>query len=680
MASYIHVDQPTTFDLEAAGKIAGWLINDSGYEPTFLINGQRVEWHKTDRPDVKNAHPGRNSIGFEVSYGPFDGTGEVAIIVGDAKRLLRFEQIKGDVKFDPRFRHLDHRFGSPNELAREPLELRRVVLIASCQLDLLTSYVSSLHGAPQIERYVVGFASGLPPKLAHDPSEYAFQIVQIPAVAVIPVGPWFALDGSIEAANLFFLDCVARLDLIATSLLKYANEQQVPAFVLNFLVPQQNAMGRLLPRYDFGNPVYFFEKLNEALVALIERTPNAYLLDADCLSAQSGRRYFQDETTDHFLHNGLIVNYGSELDLLRLHPVPPISETFGSRPMAMIRAVWEEAVALNRTLRQADAVKLVVFDLDDTLWRGVLAEEADVSPDRTEGWPLGIIESITYLRRRGILVALLSKNNEAMASEIYEKVYGTYFPLSDFVTRKIDWRPKTDNMREILQETNILPRNAVFIDDNPVERAAMLASYPEIRVLGENQYLIRRILLYAPETQVALITDESARRLEMVRAQIVREEHRQKLSRDDFIKSLGVSVERLAISSPEHPHFARAFELLNKTNQFNSTGRRWSPLEIKELFGSGGRLEAFRVSDAYTNYGLVGCAIIRGATIEQFVMSCRVIGLDVEQSVLKELIAEIGPIDAMLVHTDANMPIRTLWAGLGFLKVGENMWRSASKS
>ena len=248
-----------------------------------------------------------------------------------------------------------------------------------------------------------------------------------------------------------------------------------------------------------------------------------------------------------------------------------------------------------RTLRQVDSVKLVVVDLDDTLWRGVLAEENDISPDRIEGWPLGLVEALLYLRRRGVLLAILSKNDEARATKLFEDIYGRYMPLEAFTIRKINWKPKSENMQEILKEANLLPRNVVFIDDNPVERAAVRAAFPDLRVLGDNPLLCRRILLHSPETQVAKITEESSRRGEMVKAQIVREESRAKMSREDFIESLNVEVTIEAIDRLDHPRFARAFELINKTNQFNTTGRRWREGEIQALLQGGGALDVFQV-------------------------------------------------------------------------------------
>ena len=100
------------------------------------------------------------------------------------------------------------------------------------------------------------------------------------------------------------------------------------------------------------------------------------------------------------------------------------------------------------------------------------------------------------------------------------------------------------------------------------------------------------------------------------------------LPREEFLASLNVEVTRIAIADVAHSRYARALELINKSNQFNTTGRRWTPEEMQLLFAEGGRLETFEVRDRFTEYGLVGVAILRDGSIDQYVMSCRVIGLD----------------------------------------------------
>lgn len=336
-----------------------------------------------------------------------------------------------------------------------------------------------------------------------------------------------------------------------------------------------------------------------------------------------------------------------------------------------------------------DSVKLVIVDLDDTLWRGVAVEDDAISPIMTEGWPLGIAEALLYLKRRGIVLAIVSKNDGEKISAIWPRIFGGRLQLDDFAVRMINWDTKAENIAKVLAAVNVLPSSAVFIDDNPVERSIVEMNFPGVRTLGADVYHIRRVLLHSAETQVALISEESSRRTEMIRSQVIREAERSRLSREDFLASLNVSVEFVAVRDTDHPKFKRSFELINKTNQFNTTGRRWALEEMARAFASGAWLLAFEVQDKHTAYGLVGVAIIRENHIEQFVMSCRVIGLDVEQRAMAEIEARLfalgyQTVGASFVKTAANLLAADLFSKTGFVfdndQWGKEMKREAVSS
>jgi FkbH-like protein len=162
----------------------------------------------------------------------------------------------------------------------------------------------------------------------------------------------------------------------------------------------------------------------------------------------------------------------------------------------------------------------------------------------------------------------------------------------------------------------------------------------------------------------------------MIQAQMGREAERKELSRDEFLRKSAPQVSMLAIHSTDHPRFARAFELINKTNQFNTTGRRWTMAECAEFLTAGGLLYAFEVSDAYTGYGLVGAVMVKDRAIEQWVMSCRVLGYQIEEAVMAAIIAAIpernaGPISGRLIKTDVNFPCRNLFADCKFVEQGD---------
>ena len=155
-----------------------------------------------------------------------------------------------------------------------------------------------------------------------------------------------------------------------------------------------------------------------------------------------------------------------------------------------------------------------------------------------------------------------------------------------------------------------------------------------------------------------------------------RENERKSMSREEFLANLGarVGLGRFILASDER--FPRAFELLNKTNQFNTDGKRWTIQEMHDFFADGGQIITFNVFDKFTDYGLVGVILLQPSKIAQFVMSCRVLGLDVEIGVLRYIMRTIrggghgGPIEARIVETEANMPSRDVYKRAGFSDLG----------
>jgi FkbH-like protein len=361
-----------------------------------------------------------------------------------------------------------------------------------------------------------------------------------------------------------------------------------PTFVLNYMPPQQNPLGRLLPRYDLRNPVHFIEELNRALYDIVAAIPYSHVLDIAQIGACVGRQRFQDDPFFLTAHGGFVADYDFQFDKERLEPQQPLSSRFDFATQLTIESFWNEAQAMYRTLRGVDRVKVLCVDLDDTLWRGVPAELEDVDPAAMEGWPLGLAEALTVLRQRGVVLAIISKNDEARVREMWPQLFSGKLMLEDFAIRKIGWRPKPEAMAEVIAEANVLPESVVFLDDNPVERALMKSVHPLVRVIEAPHIDWRRILLWSPEMQVDVITEESTSRNVMIQAQVQRESDRLKMGLEEFLRSLDLRVELNRIDRAEGPQFQRALELVNKTNQFNTTGRRWTAGDTTDFLSSGG--------------------------------------------------------------------------------------------
>ncbi len=569
-------------------------------------------------------------------------------------------------------------YRAPRDLEVAPTRLKRVMLVGACMTGNWSAMFEHLEPGCVCERVLFNNTQILPARPTAPLADYDFQMVVLPFRAIVPEHSWFRLRYEDDAAyDTLFAECCARIALFLPQALRWNIEHNLLSFVGNFLTPQQSAMGRLLPRRSLKNPVHFVERLNDFLVEQLASLTNCYLLDLDQISATFGRKFIQDDAFWVSTHGSPLSDFDYRFDRQRLEPVDSLIGLFTNRVEDFIFAVWQEMKSMLRTVRQADQVKLVVMDLDDTLWRGVLAESEEISPYAIEGWPLGVAEALLDLRRRGVLLAIVSKNDESTIRRLWNRVFSGRLQLDDFAFVSINWRPKADNIRDVIRQANLLATSVVFVDDNPVERAAVLAGVPGIRVIGQNQHYLKRILLWSAETQVASISHESANRTEMIQQQVKREAVRGAMTRSDFLGSLRLQVETFAIDTARDPAFERAVELLNKTNQFNTSGRRWSRDELARAMAAGLHLLAFSVRDVHVEYGLVGLVLHERSRIEQVVMSCRVFGLEVEAAVIAQLVAALRgggnrkTIKGVLIPTAANAPCRTLYADAGFVAQGE---------
>jgi FkbH-like protein len=574
----------------------------------------------------------------------------------------------------------------PRELAVTDTGVRRILLIGACLAERWAVGISKLPARFGYDYFLIGAAlPGQPPRPIAD---YDFQIVQLPLRSAVPDSMFVNVaHNDMEGHERIFQHAVNRMRQQLANAMVWSAKFGLLTFVFGYQAPQQNPAGRLLPRYDLRNFVYFVEKLNEALAEEIARYQNAYLFDFNELLANHGRRYFQDDIVWRTNHGAQVGGFDVPLDKDRLEPAGTVMDLHELKIEELIAAGWNEILALFRTVRKIDPVKMVVVDLDDTLWRGVAAELLVDNLPSAEGWPIGLWEALSFLRRRGILLGIISKNEESTVLPLRAKIFGDKLKAEDFAVSQINWRTKVENMNEILRQVNILPGSVVYIDDNPAERAAIRAAFPDIRVLGGSPYAWRRILLWAPECQVPEITAESGRRTDMIQAQVAREEHRRAVSREDFLASLNVEMTLFPIGDSKHPKFPRTLELLNKTNQFNTTGRRWTLEECTAHMQASNSPTFFslEVKDAFTDYGLVIVAVVAGGTIEQFAMSCRVLGLEVEIAAVAKLIEILHlqgfeTVRGVMEATERNLPCRDFYQRCGFSLAADGSWYAVANS
>ena len=573
--------------------------------------------------------------------------------------------------------HNGAKFRAPSDLEVTPTIIKRGLCIGSCFAQTMQLEAQRISG---IEHdYVMYHSNGdLDNSLSRPITDYDYQLISLALRFVVPEDAFMRLDFNDEAAcENFFYEAKERLLQWLEGALLYSAQNNILTFVSNFLVPSQNPMGRLLRKKTYSNICYVIKQLNEVIEEEVSKYKNCYVLDFDGIAATFGKKYVQDEIVWLFNHGTILNDWDWDKDQERLEPQPPVSQHFDMMVDKFFQTVWREIEASIRTVRQQDSIKMVLVDLDDTMWRGIIGEDK-LNAVPVEGWPMGFAEALMYLKKRGIILGIMSKNDDERIINSWPDIYNNIIRLDDFATRRINWTPKSQNLEEILQEVNLLPKNVLFIDDNPVERNSIKQMYPDMRVLGANPYYFKQILMGAPETQVAVLTNESARRTEMIQSQIQREGSRKRMSREEFLASLNLKVNAFEVKGVDDSKFARSFELLNKTNQFNTTGKRWTIEEITALLKDGGKLFAFETEDKYTKYGLISLALVKGSEILQTVMSCRVIGMEVEKAVLAVLEQEmistgLSPLKANFVATPANGLCKDLYRSNGY-DLQEDTW------
>ena len=571
-------------------------------------------------------------------------------------------------------------FRVPSTLKREGMIPDRVLLIGSCAIDIFYDQLLQRSGRTCFTKITFNNGSTLPPLANEEAVAIDFQLVQLPIRAIMPEQMYLNGHVSEQTARSSFAVSRSLLRINFDAASSYNLDHGVQTFFLNFLTPQQNALGRLQDPYCYSNPIYYVAQLNRELCELVRSRRNMYYIDADQISSGLGKRFIQDDSVSHLNHGSTLSNIGMGSEG-RIEPIGDVPALYSARVKDFNQAVYDEILAAFRSIRQHGAIKLVIFDLDDTLWRGVAAERADdLGIDMTEGWPLGLLEAASFLHKRGILISIVSKNDDSNVVDAWNALYEHRFSLDNFVGRQVNWGSKVENILKVLELTNVGADATLFVDDNPVERERVRQALPEIRVLEGPLAEWRRQLLWSAELQPPVITDESLGRTASIRAKATRDDEGRQLSRDDFLDRLGLAVTPSTIVARSDPGFARCLDLINKTNQFNTTERRWTEAELERLFQAGGWLLALSVKDRYAAYGVTAVAVCQGAQIVQFVMSCRVFGLGVEDAALALATSRLRSAGAAepegrISATDRNHLSTGLYGRLGVEDQGDGRWR-----
>lgn len=571
----------------------------------------------------------------------------------------------------------------PRELETTPTGLSRILVIGSC---LTEQYLDNFRNQrPDIAFDYVPFNNlmALPDLTTEDAASYQLQYIQIPLRTLVGDNLIRAVDFA-QAGGYQALaeQAAAMLQVVLDAALRYQREHGLLTLVSNFIVPQGPTAPALDARGTESDLARLVRFLNQALDDLVRDKPNTWVADVDSAANTFGKRFFLDDPVSFSTHVATLTVDVETMDNAptwaapasgRIEPLPDVGSTYGLQTSLFSELVLRQIEWLYRIVRQLDTVKIVFFDLDNTLWRGQIAEHYEHGREWPvlHFWPAGIWDAIQQLRRRGIIVSITSKNDEHIVRERWERAVLPWLRYDDFVLPKINWQPKSQNIRDTLATLSLTAKSAVFVDDNPVERDEVRSNIPGIRVIGSDPFVTRRILLWSAETQRVQLGAEAAQREASYRNIVARESEKASISRADFLAGLDVRMQFETIADNAHPGYARASELINKTNQFNTTGVRWSAADFAAFFGNGGVIHSFSVQDKFSDYGQVGAVLVQHGVIRQYTMSCRVLGMDVELAALHHVADVVFAAGAELlvgavVETELNTPCRDVYDRAGF--------------
>ena len=527
----------------------------------------------------------------------------------------------------------------------------RAVLISDFNIEIFSGYLSNDESLPAVDAAVAPFGQVIPILMQED-LEYwqgGFDLAVIwtrPEAVIESFGDLLAYKTS-PTNNI--LD---EVDQFASLLVDRSNGVQtvfVPAWTLP---PYMRGFGMLDMKKDMGIANTLMQ-MNLRLSEKLGASSNIFMLDSQKWISAVGKYAYDPK----LWYRGKIA--------------------FGN-------TVYKEAVKdIKSALTgiQGHSKKIIILDLDNTLWGGVVGdlgwENVVLGGHDPSGEAYADFQAaLRSLTNRGILLGIVSKNEESTALEAIKNHPEMVLKLEDFAGWKINWQDKAQNIIDLVSDLNLGLQSAVFIDDNPVEQARVREALPEVFVpeWPADSLLYKSSLLGLRCFDTPSISKEDIERTKMYANEQQRNELRKNLSSlDDWLSGLEIKIR---VEELNEGNLQRSAQLFNKTNQLNLTTRRMTEKALLDWAnGDGHKLWTFRVSDKFGDSGLTGIISLEmknnECRIVDFILSCRVIGRKVEETMLftaawyaKSL--GLRTIKAEYIPTPKNKPCLDFWKRSGF--------------
>ncbi len=434
----------------------------------------------------------------------------------------------------------------------------------------------------------------------------------------------------------------------------------------NFDLPRLRPLGNLEAFESFGR-VNFLQRLNAEFASYARNHSRFLINDIHYLSAQVGLATWFDHTYWYNFHMALS---------------PTATVALAHNVAAIVKSVYGKSK------------KCLILDLDNTLWGGVIGDDGVQNLILGRDNPIGesfvnFQQYVKDLQRRGVILAVCSKNDLENAREGFSHP-DSVLKLEDFSAFKANWNPKPENIREIATELNIGLDSIVFVDDNPVERALIAEQMPDVAVpdVGSEVSYFAEILEQERYFEVNKIVQDDLGRSAYYSLNAQRNACRAEFGvYEEFLASLEMKAEIGAFCPV---YLERITQLINKTNQFNLTTKRYTMAEVDSVTCDPAFVTLYgRLADRFGDNGLVsaliGCVSDDKVELDVWVMSCRVIKREMEIAMFDALVEEcqargIRKIVGAYIPSKKNGIVVGFYASLGFSRIdgtfdGRELWQ-----
>ena len=423
--------------------------------------------------------------------------------------------------------------------------------------------------------------------------------------------------------------------------------------VLNSIIPMSRGIERHFDRRVKPGRQEYVDGINHRLGDFARSTNGVFLFDYAAAVTETGRRAWHDPVKDHHTRTAIT-------------------------PVGLAALANELTQFLNALfgIRR----KVVAVDLDNTLWGGIVGEDGVGGLALSGDYPGNAYHDfqafLANLRASGTALAIISKNNPEDAREVFEANPDMPVSWDHFASRQIGWQDKAAGLKSAAKEINVSLDSFIFVDDSPVECELVRTYLPEVTVVeaaGPPSLLPGKILEAGGLDAVAL-TEEDLIRTDSYQSDRERRDFQVKATDVKmFLEELG---QELDLRAPREDEFERVAQLCGKTNQFNLTTKRYQLSDVAAMAAAPDvLLRVGRLRDRFGDNGLILVLILRtGAEsweIDTFLMSCRVLGRNVEQAVLSygEGLARNEGVKTMIgryLLTKKNGQVADLYSRFGF--------------